>query len=139
LIRQPSNKGLTVLDARRNLASGQTRIVVSVCRTQPLSVEGVDPDGVYRVQVDDEPARDLVPRCVRSIQTLLSEQAESTVAPGLRAPTPGTLRFLDLQIVGDENRFVERTIRINQLTSTEADAARAAITAGITVRTGRVT
>ena len=36
--------------------SGETRIVVSVCRTQPLSVEGVDP-GASRVQVDDEPAR----------------------------------------------------------------------------------
>jgi len=139
LVRQPSNKGLTILDARRDPTSGETRIVVSVCRTQPLCIEGVDPDGVYRVQIDDEPARDLAPRSVHSIQTLLSEQAESTVAPGLRAPTPGLLRFIDLQIVGPENRFVARTIRINQLVSKEADAAKAAIAAAAPARTGRVT
>jgi hypothetical protein len=139
LVRQPSNKGVTILDARRDPRSGETRIVMSVCRTQPLCVEGVDPDGVYRVQVDDEPARELAPRVVRSIQTLLSKQTKSSVAPGLRTSTPGTLRFLDLQIVGDEDRFVERTIRINQLTSAEADPARAAIAAAIPARTGRVT
>jgi hypothetical protein len=139
LVRQPSNKGLTILDARRDPASGETRIVVSVCRTQPLCVEGIDPDGVYRVQIDDEPARDLAPRSAHTIQTLLSEQAESSGAFGLRAPTPGMLRFIDLQIVGDEDRFVERTIRINQLTSMEADAAKAAIAAALPARTGRVT
>jgi len=31
VLRQPSNKGLTVLDARYDPASGETRIVVSVC------------------------------------------------------------------------------------------------------------
>ena len=113
--------------------------MVSVCRTQPLCVEGIDPAGVYRVQIDDEPARDLAPRSVHSIQTLLSEQAESTVAPGLRASTPGLLRFIDLQIVGEQDRFVERTIRINRLTSMEADAAKAAIAAATPARTGRVT
>ena len=139
LVRQPSNKGLTILDARRDPVSGETRIVVSVCRTQPLCVEGIDPAGVYRVQIDDEPARDLAPRSVHSIQTLLSEQAESTVASGLRMPTPGLLRFIDLQIVGEQDRFVERTIRINRLTSMEADAAKAAIAAATPARTGRVT
>jgi hypothetical protein len=139
LVRQPSNKGLTILDARRDPASGETRIAVSVCRAQPLCVEGIDPDGVYRVQIDDEPARDLAPRSAHTIQTLLSEQAESSGAFGLRAPTPGMLRFIDLQIVGDEDRFVERTIRINQLTSMEADAAKAAIAAALPARTGRVT
>jgi len=138
LVRQPSNKGLTVLDARRDPQSGETRIVVSVCRTQPLCVEGVDPEGVYCVQVDDEPPRNLAPRVVRSIQTQLSKQAKSSVAPGRRAQTPGTLTFLDLQIVGDQNRFVERTIRINQLTSAEADVARPTIAAAIPARTGRV-
>jgi len=139
LVRQPSNKGLTVLDARREAGIGETRIVVSVCRTQPLCIEGVDPDGVYRVQIDDEPARDMAPRSVRSIQTLLSKQAESSAASGLRAPTPGRLTFLDLQIVGDEDRFVERTIRIRQLRSAEAETAKAAIAATIPARTGRVT
>jgi hypothetical protein len=137
-VRQPSNKGLTVLDARHDPRSGETRIVVSVCRTQPLCVEGVDPEGVYRVQVDDEPARDLAPRVVRSIQTLLSKQSKSSMVSGRRASTPGTLRFLDLQIVGDEDRFVERTVRINQLSSEEGNAAKAAILAAIPARTGRV-
>ena len=139
LLRQPSNKGLTVLDARHDPASGETRVVVSVCRPQPLPVEGVDPDGVYRVQVDEEPAFDLLPRVTRSISTLLSKQATKAAVSGRRASTPGTMRFLDLLIVGDEDRFVERSIRIIQLPPAEADAARAAILAAIPARTGRVT
>ena len=138
-VRQPSNKGLTVLDARHDPRGGETRIVVSVCRRQPLCVEGVDPEGVYRVKVDDEPARDVLPRVVRSIQTLLSKQAKSPTVSGRRASTPGTLRFLDLQIVGEEDRFVERTIRIIQLTPAEAAAAKAAVLAAMPARTGRVT
>ena len=59
LLRQPSNKGLVILDARHDPRTGETRIVVSVCREQPLGVEGVDPEGVYGVQVDDEPAADV--------------------------------------------------------------------------------
>ena len=139
LVRQPSNKGLTILDARHDPRSEETRIVVSVCRAQPLSVEGVDPEGVYRVQVDDEPARLVVPRVTRTIQAQLSKQAASAAALGLRAQTPGTLRFLDLLVVGDEDRFVERTIRISRVTADEAAAARAAIRAAVPARTGRVT
>jgi hypothetical protein len=139
LLRQPSNKGLTVLDARHDPASGETRIVVSLCRAQPLSVEGVDPEGVYRVQVDGGPPRDVIPRVVRTIQALLSKQSAKAVASGLRAQTPGTVRFLDLLIVGDQDSFVERSIRIKQLSPAEADTARAAIRAAIPARTGRVT
>lgn len=139
LIRQPSNKGLVALDARHDHRTGETRILVSVCRAQPLSVEGVDPEGVYRVQVDDEAGRLVVPRVTRTIQALLSKQAASAAAPGLRAQIPGTLKFLDLLIVGDEDRFVERTIRISRLAAEQADAARAAIRAAIPARTGRVT
>jgi len=42
-------------------------------------------------------------------------------------------------VVGDENRFVERTIRIGRLAAEEADTARAAIRATIPARAGRVT
>ncbi len=52
---------------------------------------------------------------------------------------PGTLRFLDLLIRGDDARFVERTIRIRRLDGAEADAARAALLAAVPARTGRVT
>jgi hypothetical protein len=137
-VRQPNNKGLTVLDARHDPRKGEIRIVVSVCRAQPLRVEGVDPEGVYRVQVDAEPPRNLIPRVVRSIQVMLSQQSKSSVAPSRRAPTPGMLTFLDLAILGDEDRFVERTIRISQLPSEQADAAKAAISAALPARTGRV-
>ena len=139
LLRQPSNKGLAVLDARHDPASGETRIVVSVCRAQPLSVEGVDPEGVYRVQVGDERPRDVIPRVVRTIQALLSKQSAKAVAAGLRAQTPGTVRFLDLVVEGDPDSFVERTVRITRLAPAEAEAARAAIRAAIPARTGRVT
>ena len=139
LLRQPSNKGLAVLDARHDPASGETRIVVSVCRAQPLSVEGVDPEGVYRVQMGDERPRDVIPRVVRTIQALLSKQSAKAVAAGLRAQTPGTVRFLDLVVEGDPDSFVERTVRITRLAPAEAEAARAAIRAAIPARTGRVT
>ena len=115
LVRQPSNKGLIVLDARHDARTAETRILVSVCRTQRLRVEGVDPEGVYRAEVDGEPARDLLPRTVRSIQALLSKKPASQAVPGRRTPTPGVLRFLDLEITGEQTRFVERRIRITQL------------------------
>jgi hypothetical protein len=139
LIRQPSNKGLVLLDARHAPRSAETRILVSVCRAQPLSVEGVDPEGVYRVQVDDGPAHLVAPRVTRTIQALLSKQSTSGAAPGLRARIPGTLTFLDLLVAGDENRFVERIIRISRVAAGETDAAGAAIRAAIPPRTGRVT
>jgi hypothetical protein len=138
IVRQPSNKGLIVLDARHDPRRGETRIAVSVCRAQPLGVEGVDPDAVYRVQVDAEPARDVIPRVTHSIQALLGKERATTAASGVRAQTPGTTRFLDLMIAGDAHRFVERTIRIRRLPPAEADAARAAIRAAIPPRTGRV-
>jgi len=139
LVRQPSTKGLIVLDARRDPPSGEIRIRVSVCRAQPLAVEGVDPDRVYRVQVDDDPPRLVLPRVTRTIQALLSKQTKETGPPGRRAPIPGTLRFLDLLVVGDEHRFVERTIRITELPPAEAAGVRASILAAIPARTGRVT
>jgi hypothetical protein len=89
--------------------------------------------------VDDEPASNHAPRVVRSIQALLSQKAESAAPQGLRARTPGTTKFLDLLVIGDEHRFVERTIRINKLSAGEAQAARAVILAAIPARTGRVT
>jgi hypothetical protein len=139
LVRQPSTKGLTVLDARRDPATGETRIRVKACRAQPLAVEGVDPDGVYRVQVDGEPARLVLPRVTRTIQALLSKQTAGAGPRGRRATIPGTLRFLDLLVVGDENRFVEHTVRVVELPPAEAAAARARILAAIPPRTGRVT
>jgi hypothetical protein len=102
-------------------------------------VEGVDPEGVYGVQVDDEREREVIPRVVRTIQALLSKRSATAVAAGLRAQTPGTVRFLDLSIAGDEDSFVERTIRIRRLPTAEAEAAKARIRAAIPARTGRVT
>ena len=139
LVRQPSNKGLIVLDARHDPGSGETRLLVSVCRLQPLAVAGVDPDGVYRVQVDGEPARLVAPRITRTIQALLSKQSKPGPAPSLRARIPGTLKFLDLLIEGDDDRFVERTVRITRVAPEETAAARAALQAAIPPRTGRVT
>jgi hypothetical protein len=139
LIRQPSNKGLIILDARRDGRRGETRLLVSVCRTQPLCVEGVDPGGIYRVQVDDEPARAVAPRITRTIQALLSKKDAGAATPGLRDRIPGTLRFLDLVVEGPSDRFVERTIRITRLAADEAASARAELRAATPPRTGRVT
>ena len=139
LLRQPSNKGLVILDARHDPQSGETRIVVSVCRKQPMSIEGVDPEGAYRVQVDDEPPQNVGVRTVRTIQALLSKKSASAAGVSRRTQTPGTVRFLDLEIEGDENNFVERTIRITQLPAAEAKAVREAIIAAIPAKRGRVT
>jgi hypothetical protein len=139
LVRQPSNKGLVIHDARHDPRTGETRIVVSVCRKQPMSIEGVDPEGAYRVHVDDEPPQDAGVRTVRTIQALLSKKSVSAAGVGRRTQTPGTVRFLDLEIEGGENNFVERTIRITQLPAAEAKAVREAIIAAIPAKRGRVT
>jgi hypothetical protein len=138
LLRQPSHKGLVILDARHDPRTGETRVVVSVCRAQRLGVESVDPEGVYRVRVDDEPPSDLMPRTVRTIQALLSERGTGDAIRTRRTRTPGVTTFLEVPIAGDENRFVERTIRITPLPAPEAAAARASILAAIPARTGRV-
>ena len=135
---QPSHKGLVVLDARHDHELRETRVLVSVCRAQRLGVESVDPDGVYRVQVDDEPARDLMPRTVRTIQALLSKQSAGPAIRTRRTRTPGVMTFLEVPIAGDDSSFIQRIIRIAPLPAPEADAARAAILAAIPARTGRV-
>ncbi|HVQ75842.1 MAG TPA: hypothetical protein VMT79_09925 [Candidatus Binatia bacterium] len=139
LLRQPSNKGLTVLAARHDPRSGETSIAVSVCRLQPLAVEGVDAEGAYRVQVDGERPRHVVPRVARTIQAVLSTQGPRDAAAGRRARRPGVTTFLDLSIAGAENHFVERTVRIAALPPGEAAAARATLQAAVPARTGRVT
>jgi hypothetical protein len=139
LLRHPSNKGLVVLDARHDPASGEVRILVSVCRRQPLAVEGVDPDGAYRVQIDDEPPFYAGVRTVRTIQAKLGKKTDAASGNSRRADTPGTTRFLDLEIEGGENDFVERTIRIRQLTAAEAHGVKAALIAALPEKRGRVT
>jgi hypothetical protein len=139
LVRQPSNKGLVILDARHDPKSGEITIKVSVCRKQPMSVEGVDPEGAYSVQIDDEPPQNVGVRTVRTIQALLSKKSDSATGNSRRAQTPGTTRFLDLEIEGEENNFVERTIRIRQLPAAEGKAVRAALIAAIPEKRGRVT
>jgi len=76
---------------------------------------------------------------VRTIQALLSKKSAAASGAGRRARTPGTTRFLDLEIKGDEDNFVERTIRIRQLPDAEGKAARLALLAAIPARRGRVT
>lgn len=139
LVRQPSNKGLVVLDARHDPATAKARIRLSVCRSQPISVEGVDPDGVYAVQIDNQPAEHVGVRTVRTIQALLSKKSDAASGQSRRAVTPGTTRFLDLMVEGEENRFVECTLRIRQLPAAEAAPIRDALIAAIPEKRGRVT
>jgi hypothetical protein len=138
LLRKPSNKGLIVLDARRDPKSGETRILVSVCRKQPLCVEGVDPEGAYEVEIEGRGRQDMIVRTVRSIQSRLSKKSDAAVAPRLRTYTPGWTRFLDLEVEGEEDNFVERTIRIRQIPEPRASRVRAALLAAIPTKRGRV-
>lgn len=138
LLRKPSNKGLVVLDARHDHAIGETTVRVSVCRRQPLAVESVDPEGVYQVTIDDGPPQQVMTRTVRTIAAILGGRSQAGEAPRRRRKIPGVTRFLDLIVEGDENRFVERTIRIRQIPADEAHAVRARLIAAIPRRTGRV-
>ncbi len=139
IVRQPSNKGLEILDARHDPASGESCITVRVCRAQPLRVEGVDPEGVYRVEMDGEAPRNVAVRTTITIQRKLSRAAARPEAKSLRARTPGVTRFLDLMIAGDENNFSQRSIRIRRLPAADEKAARLAILMAIPKKTGRVT
>jgi hypothetical protein len=139
LLRNPSNKGLVVLDARRDPRTEEIRILVSVCRRQPLAVEGVDPMGVYEVEIEGRSPQNVGVRTVRTIQARLAKKTDAAVAPKRRTWTLGTTRFLDLEIEGEENNFVERTIRIRQIAEPRASAVRAALIAAIPARRGRVT
>jgi hypothetical protein len=139
LLRHPSNKGLVILDARRDPLRGEVRIRVSVCRKQPLCVEGVDPEGAYEVQVDDGPVHQVGVRTVRTIQARLAKKTDAAVQPTRRTYTPGTTRFLDLEIEGEENNFVEHTIRIRQIAEPAASTVKAALIAAIPAKRGRVT
>jgi hypothetical protein len=141
LLRLPSNKGLVVVDARHIASTGETRLLLTLCRAQPLCVEGVDPEGAYRVQVDDEPARYFAPRIVRTIQAQLSNSKtrKDGTAVTRRTKLPGITTFLDLMIQGDENNFTERTVRITQLPKDKADKARVAMLMATPKKTGRVT
>ncbi len=139
LLRNPSNKGLVILDARRDPGTNEARILVSVCRKQPLSVEGVDPEGAYEVGIDGQPPVNVGVRTVRTMQARLARKSEAAVAPTLRTHTPGTIRFLDLEVEGEENNFVERTIRIRRIPEPRASKVRAALIAAIPKKRGRVT
>jgi hypothetical protein len=142
LVRQPSNKGITVIDARRIPATRETVLVVKVCRSQPLCVEGVDALGAYRVQVDDEPVRYFGPRVVQTIQAKLSNSKTVKAAIGevtRRTKLAGITTFLDLMIEGDPDHFIERTVRIKQLSGTQAEQARIAMILATPKKTGRVT
>lgn len=141
IVRQPPNKGLTILDARRDPTSGETLLRISVCRTQPLCVEGVDPEGAYRVQIDDEPARYHGARIVQTIQAQLSNSkgVVAVEANDWRTKLPGTTTFLDLVVEGDSDNFVERTVRIRPLPPMQAAKARVAMLMATPAKTGRVT
>jgi hypothetical protein len=76
---------------------------------------------------------------VRTIQALLSEKTDAAQGRSRRAVTLGTTRFLDLVVEGEENRFVERTLRIRQLPADEAGPIKAALIAATPAKRGRVT
>ena len=139
LLRHPSNKGLVILDARRDPRTNDVRILVSVCRKQPLCVEGVDPEGAYEVEVEGRPVQNFGVRTVRTIQARLAKKTEAAVAPTRRTYTPGTTRFLDLEVEGEENNFVERTIRIRKIAEPRASAVKAELIAASPAKRGRVT
>ena len=112
--------------ARRTLEAERDRL------REELAVEIEGPGVAPRTQ-------NVVVRTVRSIQARLSKKADAAQAPRLRSYTPGWTRFLDLEIEGEENNFVERTIRIRRIAEPRASQVRAEILASIPAKRGRVT
>jgi hypothetical protein len=96
-----TSTGTVAVDVRHDPRAGETCVVVSACRAQRLAVESVDPEGVYRVQVDDEPASHLMPRTVRPIQALLSTQRTGDAIRTRRTRTPGVMTVLEVPIAGN--------------------------------------
>jgi hypothetical protein len=139
LLRHPSNKGLVILDARRDPRTNEVRVMARVCRKQPLCIEGVDPEGAYEVEVEGRPLRNVGIRTVRTIQARLSKKTVAAVTPTRRTYVPGTTRFLDLEVEGEENNFVERTIRIRQIPEPRASKVKAELITAIPEKRGRVT
>ncbi len=138
IVRQPSNQALTVLDARRSL-KGDTQLLISVCRTQPLAVEGVDPNAVYVAEIGDRQAMCHVPRTARTIAAMLANRHAPVNQGGFRERTEGVTVFLDLLVQGDEDNFEEVKIHIYQLEPGIAKRARAAMEAeAAKTRSGRV-
>jgi len=130
-LTQPSGRGLRILDARHSGATGKTTLVVSVCREQQLRIDNVALEGLYAVQVGDEPVQEATPRAVKKVAAMLSTHALSAAA--------GALVFLDIGVRGPPNRFVERTIRIWRLPDALASQRRAEAAKAEPVRGGRVT
>ena len=114
-----------ILDARRDPRTNDVRILVSVCRKQPLCVEGVDPEGAYEVEVE-EAGRCKTSVCVRCAPSRrgLPRKTEAAVAP-TDALIRRARRVLDLEVEGEENNFVERTIRIRKIAEPRASAVKA--------------
>ncbi len=139
IVRQPGNKGITVLDARRT-AAGDTRLAVSVCRRQPLAVEGVDPDAVYLVEIDGQPPMCHAPRISRTIEAMLANRQFAPGAAGrFREHVNGVKVFLDLVVPGDADNFQEVGLRIRALAPELAARARSAMRAeAVAQRSGRI-
>lgn len=139
IVRQPSNKGLTIVDAR-NEPGGDTRLTVSVCRNQPLGVEGVDPDGVYLVEIDGQPPMCHAPRIAKTIEAMLANrQFAASAAGSFRERVEGVKVFLDLVVQGKPDNFREVSMRIRKLAPELAARARSnMLAAAASTRSGRI-
>ena len=139
IVRQPSNKGLTIVDAR-NEPGGDTRLTVSVCRNQPLGVEGVDPDGVYLVEIDGQPPMCHAPRIAKTIEAMLANRQFAPSAAGsFRERVEGVKVFLDLVVQGEQDNFREVSMRIRKLAPELAARARSnMLAAAASMRSGRI-
>ena len=139
LLRHPSNKGLVILDARRDPRSNDVRILVSVCRKQPLCVEGVDPEGALRVRSRAGRRKTSVcVRCAPSRRGLPRRRRPQWRRHGALIRRARRV-FSILKSRASENNFVERTIRIRQIAEPRASAVKAELIAAIPAKRGRVT
>lgn len=104
----PSHKGMEVLDARHNPATGETRLLVSVCRDQVLQLDQVEAGRDYRVTVFADTSAPPI------VESLLSADAPaSTLMKGWPGTTAGSpTASLRIGVSGEVNSFLERTIRV---------------------------
>ena len=108
-VAQPGHTGLEVLEARHSHETGETLLRLSVCRRQTLLLHGVDPRREYKVEVDGGETVRLRPEAGHSVQAILSTTAGTAADAGAGDAASS---FLRIAVEGEQNRHVERVVRV---------------------------
>lgn len=108
-LRYPGHRGLEYLDARYDPTTEETLLTVSVCREQLLQLDQVEAGRQYRVEILEYPTT--LPIGTTIVTADVPANAGMKGWPGATT-LEGLPASLRMKIRGDQNSFVERTMRI---------------------------